>query len=48
MMQKNFAMTFTISGIIIIISMFVNIISCVDSQLNNHSNDIHVISAFNG
>ncbi len=46
-MRKNFAVIFTTSGIIIILSMFINIISNVDYQLEIE-HDTHVISAFDG
>jgi len=46
-MRKNFAAIFTTSGIIIILTMFMNIISNVEYQLKIE-HDTHVISAFDG
>ena len=47
-MPKNFVAVFTVSGLIIILSMFINIIGYIDCQSNINSYDVHIISAFDG
>lgn len=46
-MRRKFAMTFSISGIIIILAMFTSIVGCIEHQ-TEINNDVHVISAFAG
>ena len=47
MTAKNFANLFTVSGIIVIMSMFLTIVDFINHQdINN--NNTHIISAFSG
>jgi|GEM_PF-2605406 len=47
MTEKNFAAVFTVTGLLVISCMFVNIVGFTGQQdINN--NNTHVISAFDG
>ncbi|MEI8389293.1 MAG: hypothetical protein WCG23_05345 [bacterium] len=46
-MQKNLSKTFGIFGILIILSMFINIVNYIDNQ-NNPSIESQIVSAFAG
>ncbi|HSA06431.1 MAG TPA: hypothetical protein P5556_04565 [Candidatus Gastranaerophilales bacterium] len=47
MIEKNPAALFTITGLIAIVAMFLNIVCCIENQ-NLNNNDAHIISAFDG